>query len=35
MEETAKSTRIVRFGAFELDVKAGQLRAEALKIMRP
>jgi len=32
MEEIANSTRIVRFGAFEVDLKAGELRKDGLKI---
>ena len=32
MEEVANSARIVRFGAFEVDLRAGELRKNGLKI---
>src|SRR5215467_321982 len=32
MEQVANPTRIVRFGAFEVDLRAGELRKSGLKI---
>src|SRR5271167_1462247 len=32
MPETSSATRVIRFGAFELDLKAGELRKNGLKI---
>ena len=32
MEETVHPTRIIRFGSFEVDVQAGELRKSGLKL---
>ena len=32
MPETSSATRVIRFGAFEVDLKAGELRRNGLKI---
>ena len=32
MEEIANSARVIRFGVFEVDLRAGELRKSGLKI---